>query len=361
MDEHVDALYRVVHTATPAASTQALMLLFHLTAGSTTTTMHRSSSSEAGTARQDRFYRALYISLSRQSLVSQGKHLTMFFNLLYKAMKCDSDSNRVNACAKRLMSTALHSSAATIAGSVFLLNEIAKTHPRLRICFQKRPNEADSKVVLDDTKREPRAALVRLVEDREEDSNRNSDEKEVEKCPPSWELALISHHAHPSVSKFASTIGNIAYTGDPLKDFGLTPFLDKFAYRNPKSREKVAGHYKRGQSVAERRSGTENQIQSRLDLPVNDPAFLAREDVSEQDEFFHMFFVERARRDEIKGITRKGEDVEMVEDEPKGAEDIALEAAEEIEGVDIGAKTVCLSQYRWFACSNLFSFTKKVQ
>lgn len=349
MEEHVDALYRVVHTATPAASTQALMLLFHLAVGSTAGKAHENLPSEGDTPRQDRFYRALYVCLSKPSLVSHGKHLTMFFNLLYKAMKYDSDASRVNACAKRLMSTALHSGAATIAGSIFLLNEIAKTHPSLRICIAEPPTESNSHLVLDDTKREPRAALVTGGEKRSEGSgNRDSDKKEGVKCPPSWELALVSHHAHPSVSKFASTIGNIAYTGDPLKDFGLAPFLDKFAYRNPKSREKLKGHYKRGQSVAERRSGTENQIQSRLALPVNDPAFLETEDVNEQDEFFHTFFVERARRDEIKGITKKAETEtdDMDEDESGAAEETAVDAAEETEGVDIGTKTVRSSSDR---------------
>jgi ribosome biogenesis protein MAK21 len=351
MEEHVDALYKVVHTATPAASTQALMLLFHLAVGSTTGKVHEHLPSEADTQRQDRFYRALYVCLSKPSLVSHGKHLTMFFNLLYKAMKYDSDDNRVNACAKRLMSTALHSGAATIASCIFLLNEIVKTHPSLRICILEAPTESNSHLVLDDTKRDPRSALVMGGEEYSEDSEKqDSEKKEGVKCAPLWELALVAHHTHPSVSKFASTIGSIAYTGDPLKDFMLAPFLDKFAYRNPKTREKLAGHYKRGQSIAERRSGTENQIQSRLALPVNDPAFLETEDVSEQDEFFHTFFVERARRDEIKGITKKAETDDMDEDEPVAAEETvvdaaeeAVDAAEEDEDVDIGTKAVSCS------------------
>jgi predicted KAP-like P-loop ATPase len=80
--------------------------------------------------------------------------------------------------------------------------------------------------------------------------------------------------------------------------------LDKFAYRNPKNKDKIAGHFKRGESIAERHSGTDGYIQARLELPMKDPSFLRREDVNEQDEFFQKFFLERARRDEIKRVAR---------------------------------------------------------
>jgi ribosome biogenesis protein MAK21 len=115
---------------------------------------------DAQSARQDRFYRALYETLSKLDLISVGKHLTMYFNLLYKAMKYDTDANRVNVFAKRLMCTVIHCDAAPIAGSLFLLNEIAKTHDGLKMLMEGVPEESDSMLMLDDTKREPRAALV---------------------------------------------------------------------------------------------------------------------------------------------------------------------------------------------------------
>ena len=34
MEEHVDSLYRIAHVSPPSACTQALMLLFHLAVGS---------------------------------------------------------------------------------------------------------------------------------------------------------------------------------------------------------------------------------------------------------------------------------------------------------------------------------------
>lgn len=337
MDEHVDALYRVVHAATPSASTQALMLLFHLVVG---TTVRESETPETERARLNRFYRALYASLAKQSHVSHGKHSTMFFNLLYRAMKYDPDSCRVNACAKRLMTTALHSNAATVAGSVFLLNEIAKSKPSIKVCVEKVPVGSNSLLVLDDSKREPSAALVIS-------SNRKAGEREIGesidkegRSPPAWELSLVSQHYHPSVSKFASTVGDISYAGDPLRDFGLAPFLDKFSYRNPKSTEKVSARFDRRRSVAERRSGIELQIQSRLEVPVNDPKFLEQEHVSEQDEFFFRYFSERARRDEMKETKRTADLSEADDDGELGAESTVLDSSDEADDVDLSSKSV---------------------
>ena len=366
MDEHIDALYRVVHTAAPTACTQALMLLFHLAVGTDglddEDKPHEEIEPESldTDARKDRFYRALYATLSKPSLVSQGKHLTMYFNLLYKAMKFDTNSNRVIAFAKRLMCTVLHCNSPPIAGSIFLLNEIAKTHDGLRICTQDSPTESDGMIFLDETKRDPRSALGL----KNADGSSSGDDVEMGRneyskssfYPASWELSLLAHHFHPSVSRFAGTIGTIDYAGDPLKDFGLAPFLDKFAYRNPKSQDKLASHFKRGESIAERRSGMDDLMRTRLQLPMNDPAFLQLENVSEQDQFFQRFFTERARRDEIKGIARAGNNEESDDDEVGNAEDGALDAAEEAEGLDIG-KSVSLPTSTNVSILNVFFLT----
>ena len=338
MQEHLDELYRVVHTAAPSASTQALMLLFHVTVGSHADDEHEASSvsDKKDNTQADRFYRALYASLSKQSMLSSGKHLTMYFNMLYKAMKYDTDVTRTNAFAKRILCSAIHCSPSVVSGSLFLLNEISKTHVELKQCFDDPPDELDAKLVLDHTKREPRAALVDGGNDnknKEDSADTYTDGRA--RHPPCWELTLTANHFHPSVAKFANTFGDIDYMGDPLKDFGLAPFLDKFAYRNPKSVEKLSNHFRRGESIAERRSGTTGAIAARMSVPVNDPRFLEQQDIGEQDEFFHKFFVERARRDEIKGIVRNKPSGDE-DDDREDAEEDAVNAAESAEGWDEG-------------------------
>jgi ribosome biogenesis protein MAK21 len=76
--------------------------------------------------------------------------------------------------------------------------------------------------------------------------------------------------------------------------------------------EKIKEKRNKGESVGQRRSGLQGEISAMSSLPVNDPDFWKKQKhVSEQEEFFHKFFVERAKRDEMKGISRgkKDEDV----------------------------------------------------
>jgi len=311
MEQHIDALYRISHTAPPAAATQGLMLLFQLAVGSGEDGIKED---ENETARKDRFYRALYSKLVDPEMFA-GRQLTLFFNLLYKAMKYDTSTERIAAFCKRLLNTVLHQSSSIICGSLFLLSEIMKSHPELQSDIEASASEV---VLFDPTKREPRAAFP---------GAKSSLPKNL------WELSLLAHHFHPSVSKFtAGSSGAIDYKGDPLKDFGLSPFLDKFAFRNPKSLGKLSKQLKRGESIAERKSG----LSGSMALPMNDPSYLqSTTNISEENSFFHQFFVERAKRDEIKGIVRgSGAAGNDNDKDASDLEDEALEAAEADEMID---------------------------
>ena len=308
MEQHVDALYRISHTAPPSASTQALMLLFQLAVGQVNppATADDERDDSVVTTRRDRFYRALYSKLLDGEMFS-GRQLTLFFNLLYKAMKYDSCIERISAFIKRLLHSVLHLSSSIICGSLFLSSEIVRCHPELRRELDAAPPPPAA--TFDPTKREPRAAF----------SGGAASTGDL------WELSLLAHHFHPSVTKFtAGSDGGISYKGDPLKDFALQPFLDKFAFRNPKSLEKLSKQLKRGVSVAERKSGLSG---GNAMLPMNDPSHLESRNISEEDAFFHKFFVERARRDELKGIVR-GAGVANKDKDDSDLEDEALDAAE---------------------------------
>jgi ribosome biogenesis protein MAK21 len=307
MEEHIDALYRIAHTAPPAAATQAFMLLFQLAVGSgDTEAVHKND--ERLTARKDRFYRALYSKVADGDMFS-GRQLTLFFNLLYKALKYDNKTERICAFLKRLVHTALHLPSSIVCGVLFLLSEIISCRPEVN-------NEVEaavSELMFDPSKREPSAAFPGKVQ--------------LEKTL--WELSLFAYHFHPSVSKFAAdSSGKISFKGDPLKDFALTPFLDKFAFRNPKSLDKLAKQSKGG--VAARKSG----LSAMSALPMNDPSYLTATDIAEEEKFFHQFFVERAKRDEIKGIVRGSGAQDKDESD---LEDEALHAAEV--DVDFDANT----------------------
>jgi ribosome biogenesis protein MAK21 len=282
--QHVDALHRIVHTAPPGSQTQALVLLLHAGEESTPS---------------DRFYRALYATVADPSTFTGKHHLTLFFNVLYKAMKADTDTSRIGAFAKRLLATTLHCPSPIVAGSLFLLEQVARTeHSFLKSCYTDVFSLPDGLRILDASKREPRGALVVM----EHFSPADHDENEKEKRAPGWEISLLSQHYHPSVKKFAENVSADdnesevnQYSGDPLKDFSIMAFLDKFAYRNPK---KLSENHSR-KSIAQRRR--HGNVQS---VPMNDPEFLEKDNVNVQDQFFRQFFVERAKRDTMKGIVR---------------------------------------------------------
>ena len=307
MEQHIDALYRISHTAPPAAATQALMLLFQLAVGSGEEAQisvndggnkkrEATNEEDSVTMRKDRFYRALYSKIGVGEMFS-GRQLTLFFNLLYKAMKYDDSAQRICAFAKRLMHTVLHQSQSIICGTLFLLSEIVKSHPEIL----NGSDDVGEASVFDPSKREPRAAF---------------DGKGVGLSKTLWELSLLVQHFHPSVSKFASNAeGDISYAGDPLKDFALAPFLDKFAFRNPKSVKAKKEGIAAGRKMASEKV---------MGLPMNDPSFLEAENIPAEEKFFHQFFVERAKRDEIKGIVRGSGDAKGRDE----VEDDVLDAAE---------------------------------
>ncbi|KAJ8976913.1 hypothetical protein NQ317_014085 [Molorchus minor] len=58
------------------------------------------------------------------------------------------------------------------------------------------------------------------------------------------ELYMLKNYFHPTISLYASYILNgesVRYSGDPLKDFTLIRFLDRFVFKNPKKVEGKLG------------------------------------------------------------------------------------------------------------------------
>jgi len=62
LEQRIDSLCRVVHTGPPSVSTQ---LLFHVANGMQQDHVSAKAASRDSTARQDRFYRVLYATLSQ--------------------------------------------------------------------------------------------------------------------------------------------------------------------------------------------------------------------------------------------------------------------------------------------------------
>ncbi|GMH81158.1 hypothetical protein TrST_g11756 [Triparma strigata] len=281
-DSHLAALYRVAHSENIAARVQALMLLCEVQGD------------------EDRFFRALYDCLKDERLYA-GKGVTAFFNLVYKAVKRDKDAGRKGVMLKRLLQASMTTGASQAAAGLFLVSAVGEGVEGLWDEGEEKEGDYDGKT------REPKAQLP----------------------GKGWEAANLKFHFHPSVRTFAEKVVDsdaIDYKGDPLKDFTLAPFLDRFAFRNPKSRDRMMKEFRRGESVAEKKSGGRG-LKAAGAVAVNDPKFLSQGKVGEHEEFFFRYFAERERRSAVSGVGKNATE----EKKNMAIEDAEVEAAGDVD------------------------------
>lgn len=262
---HINTLYRVTHSANFNTSVQALILLFQI--------------SEKDKNLSDRFYRTLYESLLDPRLSVSSK-LRLYLNLLFKAVKQDTNIERAKAFAKRMVQIANHwLNVGVVAGVIYLLIELSKTTPRIRellITMEKSEEVEDN---YDGKKRDPLFA--------------NADNTKL------WEILPLFNHFHPTVELYARHLtGRAPITstklGQPdLTLHGLTHFLDRFVYRNPK--QKSSSH---GSSIMQPLAGSDptglviGANKSRNIKPINssDWANMKIENVDVGERFFYNYF-----------------------------------------------------------------------
>lgn len=280
---HINTLYRVTHSANFNTSVQALILLFQI------------SKKDQGLS--DRFYKTLYESLLDPRLSVSSK-LRLYLNLLFKAIKQDVNIERVKAFAKRLVQIADHwLNIGVVAGVLYLLIELSKSTPRLReVIFNtseaKKLGNGEEKAeeVYDGKKRDPIFA--------------NAGNTKL------WELLPLLNHFHPTVELYANSLvgkPQVGENGKPLKlgqpDMtlhGLSHFLDRFVYRNPK--QKTTTH---GSSIMQPLAGSDatglvigaDRSRNMKPINVNDWANMKIDNVDVGERFFYNYFMAKSKRD----------------------------------------------------------------
>uniref|UniRef100_A0A8C9VS61 CCAAT enhancer binding protein zeta n=1 Tax=Scleropages formosus TaxID=113540 RepID=A0A8C9VS61_SCLFO len=309
--EQMDTLFKVVHLVKFNTAVQALMLLFQVM--------------DSQQAISDRYYVALY-----RKLLDPGLSLCsiqgMFLNLLFKSMRADIILRRIKAFVKRLLQVSCEQNPTFACGALFLVSEVMKAKPGLRMLLQEPEagEEETFKDILeeddDDEERftdadkvgggqsdnpEPHKQVASWVHHQNLEAGKSSETYDPLHRNPLfcgadrttlWELRKLSAHFHPSVALFAKTIlqGDfIQYTGDPLRDFTLIRFLDRFVFRNPKQ-HKVRENTDSTVMQSKPRQSM-NDIRS---MPVNSKEFLAKEESEiPVDEVFFYRPMRRQRRD----------------------------------------------------------------
>ncbi|XP_051780182.1 CCAAT/enhancer-binding protein zeta [Erpetoichthys calabaricus] len=327
--EQMDSLFKVVHVVNFNAALQALMLLFQVM--------------DSQQMVSDRYYVALYKKLLDPGLCQCSKH-SMFLNLLFKSLKADVVIRRVKAFVKRLLQISIGQNAAFACGALYLVSELLKSKPALRTFLQEHA-ESDDEEKFEDIDDEEEEEFTDVDKEMHRDDDKPTDPncvkpavswlhhknmegvKNVQCYDPLhrnplycgadksnlWELNELSRHFHPSVALFARTIlqGDfIQYSGDPLHDFTLMRFLDRFVFRNPKQNrgkentDSVVMKPKQKLSMSNIRS-----------LPVNSQQFLEKPEsqIPADEVFFHRFFKKRSTEMLLRRPSRGGDD-ESVDD-----------------------------------------------
>ncbi|KAH0509851.1 CCAAT/enhancer-binding protein zeta [Microtus ochrogaster] len=339
--EQVDTLFKVLHVVNFSTSVQALMLLFQVMNSQQTLS--------------DRYYTALYRKMLDPGLTTCSKQ-AMFLNLFYKSLKADIVLRRVKAFVKRLLQVTCTQMPPFICGALYLVSEILKAKPDLRSQLDDHPESDEENFVdvRDDSDVEKftdadKETAVDAVKEVGAEDTWTAGITEAEKPKTAswvhfdnlkgskllktydpfsrnplfcgaentslWELRKLSEHFHPSVALFAKTIleGNfIQYSGDPLQDFTLMRFLDRFVYRNPKlhkgkeNTDSVVMQPKRKHFIKDVRN-----------LAVNSKEFLAKEEsqIPVDEVFFYRYYKKAAVVKEKQKRSTDENSIEDVDDE----------------------------------------------
>ncbi|NXE11626.1 CEBPZ protein, partial [Lophotis ruficrista] len=354
--EQMDTLFKVLHLVNFGTSVQALMLLFQVMDSQQTVS--------------DRYYTALYKKLLDPALATCSKP-SMFLNLVYKSLKADVVLRRVKAFVKRLLQVTCGQMPPFICGTLYLLSELLKVKPELRVllqdhgewddeeCFKDQEEAEEDEEKFVDADKEVEGEEGSATENSAKPNGSNSTASWVHhlnmggrkteasydpmhrsplycgaESTSLWELKKLSEHFHPSVALFAKTIleGNhIQYSGDPLQDFTLMRFLDRFVYRNPKLHKG-----KENTSSVVMQPKKKQFMKDRQNLAVNSKEFCAKDEskIPVDEVFFHRFYSKFDKRREKQ---KRQDDEESVEDVDDDEFERALDAFEAADNaIDVG-------------------------
>ena len=124
-----------------------------------------------------------------------------------------------------------------------------------------------------------------------------------------WELTLLQNHYHPSASLFANKMlegESISYDGDPLEDFTLKRFMDRFVFRNPKqiSKQKAA-------------QAAKSTVFARLNkskvTPIQELANAPKSNVPLEEQFIYDYLVQKKKEAEENEQFKDNESVSSVD------------------------------------------------
>ncbi|EAS06945.2 CBF/Mak21 family protein (macronuclear) [Tetrahymena thermophila SB210] len=346
-NEKINELYKLIHqTKSIKIRIQTLLFIFQVENQENNLT--------------DRYYRVLYEMLIDPD-VTHSSQTELFFDLLYFSLKADLDIGRVKSFVKRLLQHAIHCEPPFIITSLIFISKLLNAQPTIKTMIQQSErffddNEENFKDVEDSDEEEnfkdadeSKSMEVEEANNQEQQENENGDEQEKEitkkeqkknyadymgydafkreprftGCNESclWELTVLINHNHPTVKKFTEILlsqqkPNIEYKGNPLLDFTVANFLDRFSFKNAKKKESV-GMKNLKQKGKIRMSKLESALQ------VDDVMKMDQRKIREEEKFFLRFFQQKQKKRE--GIEKRQKKRDM-EDFVDGNDDAEMDA-----------------------------------
>ena len=300
--EEMDNLYRLTHfEGNQIVQLQALRFIFQ-------------AEKALGTV-SDRYYRTLYAYIlpSHHLRSINSKTLTLFFNTLLISVKEDVILTRVQAFVKRMLMCCLITDTHFVCGMLLVLGEIVEVHKGVWTMVTDKVESDEEEQYFDvpdsEDERPPVAPLVPLPSKPTYNPTKREPKYSNAHLTCLYELNLLATHYHPTVRKWAKSLlsrEKFTYSGDPLLDFSMVNFLERYSYQAPKPKlmAKLTGK-------KVRMSLTQDSVNSANFAQLDDSA------VREDELFFKHYF----------NIKRKNEEIEQKSDQE-------IEENEENEGFD---------------------------
>lgn len=321
----MDSLYKSVHTSSVSTAVQSLMLLFQILS--------------SRDLLNDRYYNALYSVLLNPQLSLEHTRHPMFLNLLYKSIKSDEVDSRSCSFLKRILQSCTLHGVPYSSACLVLLSEIFENKKSLSLMingsFSKTMDLSDDEdeffVDVDDdneSKGKNKQTDIKSSWTHKQSANESNTVQydPLHRSPlyananktMLWELHTLHRHFHPTVSLFTENVAKTAEgnyeknQSDPLQDFTVMKFLDKFVYRNPKQLNKAEKNS--NQTTFSRKR---HQSFVPKDVAANSKEFLQKKHLKPEEIFLHKYFFNKEATNTSEEIKEDEEisDVESVSDD----------------------------------------------
>jgi len=218
-EEKLNLLFKLSHSKSIQLRIQVLKLIFFI----------GKEDLKSNEGILNRYFKTLYeIFLLKE--ICNSKHIRELLKLLIQSIIVDTNIERIAAFLKRILQTCVLAEPPYITCILIIVSQVLRNKHKLWKIVEGKKGKIDvdeSGVMYDFNKRDPHFTQADNF--------------------LMHEIMVFTKHYHPTVQKWSKHIleyfnkQTIEYDGDPIIDFSLINFLDKFMTKNPKIQKKVKG------------------------------------------------------------------------------------------------------------------------